>query len=193
MKVRKSTLADLTALMEVFDKGREIQHQSGNFSQWNNGYPSHDLLKQDILTGHSYVVISDEAEVDYPEGTILGTYYLHQGPNPIFASINPIQWLNQENYVTVHRMSSNGLVKGAGRFILQTVIDSHENVRLFTHEDNGQMLKLCLALGFQHCGYFNLVDGTERIILHSYKPTQPIINQAITLKTDILKKERELI
>lgn len=46
MKIRKATVADIPAKMEIFDYGREVQRLFGNPNQWGANYPSEELIKE---------------------------------------------------------------------------------------------------------------------------------------------------
>ena len=45
--IRKATYHDMPELMEVFSRAREIMRASGNMNQWNDGYPSEDIVRKD--------------------------------------------------------------------------------------------------------------------------------------------------
>ena len=49
--IRKATYEDVPALMEVFRRAREIMRASGNMHQWNDSYPSEEIVRKDIEDG----------------------------------------------------------------------------------------------------------------------------------------------
>ena len=49
--IRKATYEDVPELMEVFGKTREIMRASGNLNQWNDGYPSEEIVRKDFDSG----------------------------------------------------------------------------------------------------------------------------------------------
>ena len=53
--IRKATYADLDSLMKVFENARAIMRASGNLNQWNDGYPSETIVRNDITNGNCYV------------------------------------------------------------------------------------------------------------------------------------------
>ena len=67
IQIRPSTPADLPVLMDLYDSGRRIMRGSGNMNQWTKGYPSEEIVMQDITRGNSYLCL-DEAE--HPVGTL---------------------------------------------------------------------------------------------------------------------------
>ncbi len=46
MKIRKATVTDIPAMMEIFDYGREVQRLFGNPNHWDANYPSEELIKE---------------------------------------------------------------------------------------------------------------------------------------------------
>lgn len=42
--------------MEIFDGAKQIMRASGNLQQWNDGYPSREVVMRDIDGGHCYVM-----------------------------------------------------------------------------------------------------------------------------------------
>ena len=46
--IRKASYEDIPELMELFAKARSIMRASGNMHQWNNGYPSEEVVRNDI-------------------------------------------------------------------------------------------------------------------------------------------------
>ena len=61
MIVRKAKMEDLEKAMRILDAGRLHMRGEGNAAQWANGYPSPELIRQEIEQGKFFVWI-DEAE-----------------------------------------------------------------------------------------------------------------------------------
>ena len=55
MKLRKGTGSDIDAIMKCYDTARQMMRTAGNHSQWINGYPSRELVAEDVANGISYV------------------------------------------------------------------------------------------------------------------------------------------
>ena len=86
MEIRKTTLEDLPAVMALYDQGRQYMRKNGNHSQWIKGYPSEELIREDIQLGRSYVaqeqgkrvrVFADETR-PLLQGARLTAFELHQ-------------------------------------------------------------------------------------------------------------------
>lgn len=56
MHIRPAGEAELPRLMALFDGGRDYMRRNGNTVQWVNGYPSEELIRQDIALGRGFVV-----------------------------------------------------------------------------------------------------------------------------------------
>ena len=66
MEIRKAIYADLESLMRVFENARAIMRASGNLLQWNEGYPSEDIVLNDIKDGHCYVLCEGDTTYTFP-------------------------------------------------------------------------------------------------------------------------------
>lgn len=62
----------------------------------------------------------------------------------------------------VHRLASDGTVKGAGRACLTYCSDRKPYLRIDTHKNNLPMQKVIESFGFKRCGIIT-VRGGERI------------------------------
>ena len=143
IQIRPSTPADLPVLMDLYDSGRRIMRSSGNLYQWTKGYPSEEIVMQDITRGNSYLCL-DEAE--HP----VGTFAFIVGADPTYARIYDGQWLDDTHpYGTIHRMA--------------WCYAQVPNLRADTHRDNRIMQHILLKHGFRYCGIIYLLNGDERL------------------------------
>lgn len=76
MKIRQATYEDLDALMEIFAAAKQIMRASGNLQQWNDGYPSREVVMRDIDGGHCYVM----CESAWVDGQTAGAECSSAGP-----------------------------------------------------------------------------------------------------------------
>lgn len=58
MLIRKSTKSDITALMPIFEEARRTIAALG-INQWQNGYPSEEVVLADIERDQSYLCALD--------------------------------------------------------------------------------------------------------------------------------------
>lgn len=155
MEIRKAKPEDLDAIMAVYDIARAFMRQTGNQNQWINGYPSREMLTDDITAGNCYV----EAE----GGAVHGVFVCIAGPDPTYGYIEGGQWLNDQPYAAVHRVGSDGTVPGFLGRCIEFCKGICPDLRIDTHEDNLVMQHLMKKHGFSRCGRIYIEDGSPRI------------------------------
>ena len=154
LSIRKSKYEDLDEIEKIFSYARKFMKENGNPSQWKNDRPSLDLVKEDIDKGNSYVVLDDDR--------IVATFAYIIGIEPTYIDIDG-KWLDDDTYGTIHRIASDGSVKGIFDYVLKYCEVFNEDIRIDTHKDNKIMLHLIEKSGFVRCGIIIVDDGTERI------------------------------
>ena len=161
--VRPARLDDLVSIMVIYDSARKYMAANDNPTQWNNGYPSRELLQSDIAKHQLYVCC---AEGD----RICGVFVLALGDDPTYSYIANGAWLSDEPYATIHRIASNGSVRGIFDACLAFAHGVSKNLRADTHSDNKIMQRVLISHGFVHCGTIYIADGTPRLA-YQYKST----------------------
>lgn len=155
LTIRKTTLNDLDRVMELYDIGRNYMRANGNMLQWINGYPERDLVKKDISSGESYVVVDEDG--------IHAVFMFMQRSEPTYGYIEDGGWLNDLPYGTIHRIASDGvhcrILDLSVDFCQKTI----KNLRIDTHPDNMPMQKAIKRCGFSYCGVIYMEDKTPRI------------------------------
>lgn len=154
--VRKTELNDIEHLKDIFARARSFMEMTGNPDQWGGGYPSEELILDDITSGDSYVCVS--------EGRVVATFVLRGGDDPTYAQIYEGQWLlDSAPYATIHRIASSGEVKHIFHIALQFALTRYDNIRIDTHRANKVMQAAILKEGFRYCGVIRCWNGTERL------------------------------
>ena len=59
MEIRKTTLADIPEIMEIYTIARGFMCKTGNPTQWAGSYPKEELIRKDIASGDSYVAVEN--------------------------------------------------------------------------------------------------------------------------------------
>ena len=77
--IRHTTTADIPRLKEIFAIARRFMAEAGNPNQWTEGYPSEELLQEDIDSGDSYVIVNGDR--------IVATFVLRGGADPTYDII----------------------------------------------------------------------------------------------------------
>lgn len=145
--IRRAERADLPALLAVAAAARAYMARTGNPGQWEAGYP--DLcLEEDIARGRLYVLTDGE-------GAPHAFFALLLGEEPGYAAIDGA-WANDRPYGTIHRLASDGALRGVFAQCLEFCLGICPNLRADTHENNGTMRHLLEKHGFVRCGTVNL-------------------------------------
>lgn len=118
-----------------------------------DSYPSIDLVRRDITEGISYVVESGDR--------IVGTFAFIIGDDPTYSEIEG-KWIDNEPYGTIHRIASDGSVKGIADCCLDYCAGIIGNIRIDTHQDNKIMLRWIKQTGFIYCGIIHVADSSPR-------------------------------
>jgi RimJ/RimL family protein N-acetyltransferase len=155
MNIRKAEMADLELLMEKYEKARAFMVEHGNPEQWGTSYPPRELVVRDIQNGDCYVC---EAE-----GRIVGVFYYKEGTDPTYQVITEGKWNAEGPYGVVHRITSDGSVKGTATFCLEWAFEQCGNLRIDTHRENRVMQKLLKKSGFEYCGKIRTEADSERL------------------------------
>lgn len=153
--IRLATLTDLTRIHEVYALAKETMLKSGNRNQWLGGYPSQNLLIDDIQRKQLYVL-------EY-NNQIEAVFALILGVDATYLKIHEGKWISGEPYGTIHRLASSGKVRHVLEKAVVYSLDIIPHLRIDTHEDNAIMRHLLAVLQFQYCGIIYLKDGSPRL------------------------------
>ena len=159
MQIRNAEQTDIEAIMGIYDVGRSLMRATGNAAQWVNGYPSRALIEGDIAKGNCYVIEGDD-------GMAHAVFAFIIGADPTYAVIEDGAWLNDEPYGTIHRIASDGALRGVLGEAVAFALERTGNLRIDTHEDNVPMQGALAKAGFARCGIIYCEDGTPRIAFH---------------------------
>ena len=135
--------------------------REGNSAQWPVGYPSVEQIRRDIASGHSYV-----CEEEGQEG-LVGTFYFAEEEEPTYEHIEG-KWLDEAPYGVIHRLASDGRVKGLAGKVLAWASARCANLRIDTHQANRTMLRLLERNGFTLCGTIYVADGSPRLAFQKH-------------------------
>lgn len=159
MEIRKSKATDLDTILSLYQKARTFMAENGNPTQWGTTSPSKELVEQDIANGDSYVCEEN--------GLVIAVFYYKFGNDATYSKIYNGQWLNDAPYGVVHRITSDGTIKGIASFCLGWALSQCKNLRIDTHENNTIMQHMLLKNNFQYCGIIHIEDGSERMAYQS--------------------------
>ncbi len=161
LKFRSAGEGDIDRIMEMVSQAQEYLHSKG-IHQWVDGYPSRELMLKDIADGDRYVVCEEDK--------IIATVGIFFGEEPDYAVIEDGQWINDSNYVCIHRICVDNAYKGLG--LGGVCVRACEelarrnkirNIRCDTHEENLSMRRMMEKNGFVYCGIIHLKNGDPRV------------------------------
>ena len=155
LSIRKSAPEDIPEMLEIFAAARRFMAGTGNPDQWSEDYPGKELLKSDIASGDSHVILS--------EGRIVATFVLRPGNDPTYDTIYDGNWPDDLPYATIHRIASRGERKGMLHAAMQYALERYSAIRIDTHRDNTVMRNAIAKEGFTYCGIIHCWNGTERL------------------------------
>ena len=164
MFIRKSTKNDISALMPIFEEARGTIAALG-IDQWQNGYPSEEVILADISLGQSYL-----CEID---GKVCGTFAMLENGEPTYDKIYDGHWLtgdDSRDYIAIHRVAISVATRGSGLSgkIIGFAADfakekGRRSLRIDTHRGNAVMRRMLEKNGFKYCGVIYLEGGDERV------------------------------
>jgi len=161
MNIRKAILEDLPAMMEIVSQAQQSLKLLG-VDQWQNGYPTPEIITKDIRHGYAYVLVDEKQVI-----AMLSVIYNNE---PTYDRIYEGEWLSRGEFVVVHRMAVAGQSKKKGiaslllKEVEQMAIEKHiPSFKVDTHENNRPMRHTLEKNGFTYCGRIFLADGNPRV------------------------------
>lgn len=155
LKIRKAEAKELDRIMQIYDHARRFMEDNGNGTQWAGGYPSEELLRNDIAEGQLYVMENDSG--------VHGVFAFIIGRDETYDIIEDGQWMSDTEYGTIHRIAGDGTVRGLMQSAVEFCRSRISHLRIDTHENNHVMQHLIEKTGFRRCGVIYIADGTPRI------------------------------
>ena len=156
--IKKASMSDLDELMEIYSIARKFMIETNNPNQWGQTNPTVQMIKEDIENNNCYIVCSDNK--------IEGVFALIEGEDPTYKRIDNGSWLNDNKYITIHRIASKGNIHGIFTFVINYCKTISKDIRIDTHNDNLIMQYLIEKNGFKKCGIIYLKNGNPRIAYH---------------------------
>jgi len=156
--LRQSTLDDLPKIIKIINGTKKILRDRG-VEQWQAGYPSDDILKEDIQEAISYVLILD--------GQVAGVAALQQGYDKNYQDMTSGSWLRDSDvtYSVIHRITVQSGFEGQhlATVLIQQLLTmsyylGYRDVRIDTNPDNLVMQHVILDSGFEELGTITMEE-----------------------------------
>lgn len=157
--LRKSTPADLGAIMEIVAEAKALLKKDGS-PQWQDGHPNQELFAEDIEHGLNWVLMVGSE--------VAGTATLTTEPEADYETIQEGQWFGDDHYATIHRVAIAS--KFRGMHLSKTIFSNlltvgclmnFKNFRIDTHPVNIRMQKLATDFGFEKRGIVQVADKID--------------------------------
>lgn len=162
MQFYKADKSHIDRIWEMIQQAKAYFKSQG-IDQWQNGYPTRDVIVADVEAQNGYVMEEN--------GRIVGTLALIFDGEPDYERIYEGKWLTEgEPYAAIHRVVVDSSLKGkgvAGTMMKRAEIICREmgirTIKEDTHEDNQSMQRMLKKNGFQYCGVIYQKDGAKRL------------------------------
>ena len=164
MAFRKTVQEDIPQIMEIIRQAQSYLKEQG-IDQWQDGYPSREIVLTDIDLSRSYSAVID--------GEICGTFVLVDDGEVTYDKIYDGHWItgdDSQSYVAIHRVAIS--VKNRGQGVSTPIINyaadyakalGRSSLRIDTHEGNKVMRRMLEKHGFTYCGIIYLENGHSRV------------------------------
>ena len=158
MEVYKATLNDFEDIKLIHSLAIIHMNEEENHNQWiRNDEKFLNKMIDYIQSGEFYIVKENEETIGF-FAIIFGidiTYNVIDG-----------KWINNDEYVTIHKIASKYYRRHIASFILsyveQTIANKGiKNIRIDTHIDNVSMNAFLLKNGFVKCGTISITCNFE--------------------------------
>ena len=152
-RFRHATMSDLPRMRVIYQRARELMAANGNPTQWGSTFPRESVVIDDIKRQRMMLL------VDTKDGKerILAQFAVCLGEDPTYTHIDGA-WLDNDSYVTIHRIASSGLARHVARDCIRWALTHYGNVRADTHPNNKAMQHILESNGFARCGLIQLID-----------------------------------
>lgn len=171
--IRYARRADVPSLLDLYAAARRYMATTGNANQWYEHKPTLRSVAADLDSRSLYVVVDDA-------GTVHAAFALVPGTEPTYEKIRGA-WLNDNPYWTVHRIASDGTVRGVLAACVSLARRALVDLRIDTHRKNASMRAAIERAGFSQCGIIWLADGDERLAYQL-----PLVSEPDGLTIDVV-------
>lgn len=156
MTIAKVQMDEISKVDSIYKIAREYMKETNNPTQWGDDYPPLSLIKEDILSNRLYGVRDEN-------NSLIAVFVLS---NEEKAYDGCDFWHSNSPFIVLHRVASNGIVKGIAKHIFNYALTKSNYLRLDTHKNNKTMQNALISFGFKECGivyYERNMKKEERI------------------------------
>lgn len=162
MRFEKANIKDVDTIMQILSDARGRIGRLG-IDQWQYGYPTRDIIIEDVNLHRSFVVRDDDS-------SICAVFSMLDDGEPTYEKIYEGEWIaDGKPYIAIHRIAVSGdkLKCGIASKIMAWCADhakeiGYASIRIDTHVGNLPMRGMLEKNGFKYCGTIYLNDGQSR-------------------------------
>lgn len=158
--IRRATIEDIAEIMSIVADAQLSLRELG-IDQWQDGYPSKEVIEGDIASEVGYVYCIEEEVVGYAAIVLTG--------EEAYQQIADNEWNTLSDYVVVHRLcvrrgsTRSGVAMAMMDYASQVARErGYTGFRIDTHRGNVRMLAMLEKLGFKYVGII-YYDSGERL------------------------------
>lgn len=153
MIIKKAKIEELDDIFEIYKNSIDLLNEK-NIHQWDEIYPTKDIIEQDILNGQMYIGIEN--------GKIVSAAVINDDFDEQYINGN---WL-YDNFVVIHRVCVNPIYQNQkiGQRTMIMIEDllknkGIESIRLDAFSKNSHSLHMYEKLGYKKTGETNWRKG----------------------------------
>ena len=155
--IRRATIDDLNKILSIV-RSAQLSLRELGIDQWQDGYPSREVICSDIDAGIGWVLVDTDEVVGYAAIVLTG--------EEAYKQLSDNSWHTSNDYVVVHRLCVDANRRRGG--IATELMDhaaamgrkvSMDGFRIDTHRGNVRMLALVKKYGFSYCGIVRYESG----------------------------------
>ena len=154
MEIIRANINDLNEVSKIFINASIHMKEEKNLKQW-------EVIDNDFINSIIAYIKKKEAYIVKNGDEIVGFFALIYDEDKTYKVIKNGKWLNDEKYVTIHKIAVKYFQKHIATFILKYIenkIKSENiyNIRIDTHNDNISMLSFLKKNNFSYCGIISI-------------------------------------
>ena len=115
MKVCKAIIDDLNEIIDIYHIAVNHMFMENNTNQWSKDNTKFVRLVKKHIDNNEFFVVKNDDE-------IVGFFAMIEGIDVTYNNIDG-KWLNNDPYITIHKIASKYYQKGIASFMLNYVID----------------------------------------------------------------------
>lgn len=153
MQVYKANKHYLREIENIYHIAVDHMISENNVNQWKHNNDKFTTQIIDYIDNNNFYVVKENNE-------IIGFFAMIFGIDKTYNEIDG-KWINNDSYITIHKIASKYFQKGIASFMLNHAITTAKsnniyNIRIDTHKDNISMKKFLERNGFIRCGIISI-------------------------------------